>query len=202
MISIIEEHNLLTGYRFVIVEYLLVGLLVGLLGSWYAVAGRPLDAAIWLGIAVNSAVIVLLADAQLRSGVRDFGSLPFRRAAFRREVLASHGGLWRRTTLLIVIYPGRGWLVWVIAGDHVIPWMPDGGHDRQRLRARYTRAGARHLVVRRARPTMARTLARASPHQLTPASPPRFAGQDGVGLAVDDALPLPAVSVTMGPSIM
>ena len=103
MISIIEEHNLLTGYRFVIVEYLLVGLLVGLLGSWYAVVGRPLDAAIWLGVSVNSAVIVLLADAKLRSGARDFGSLPFRRAAFRREVLASHRGLWRRTTLLVLL---------------------------------------------------------------------------------------------------
>ena len=63
MISIIEEHNLLTGYRFVIVEYLLVGLLVGLLAQRYAVVGRPLDAVIWLGISVNSAVIVLLADA-------------------------------------------------------------------------------------------------------------------------------------------
>jgi hypothetical protein len=29
-----------------------------------------------------------------------------------------------------------------------------------------------------------------------------FAGQDGVGLAVDDAFPLPGVSVTIGPSIM
>ena len=103
MIPFIEEHNLLTGYRFVIVEYLLVGLLVGLLGSWYAVVGRPLDAVIWLGISVNSAVIVLLADAQLRSGVRDFGSLPFRRAEFRREVLAGHRGLWRRTTILVLL---------------------------------------------------------------------------------------------------
>jgi hypothetical protein len=33
MIAIFEEHNPLTGYRFVIVEYLLVGLLLGLLGS-------------------------------------------------------------------------------------------------------------------------------------------------------------------------
>jgi hypothetical protein len=103
MIAIIEEHNLLTGYRFVIVEYLLVGLLLGLLGSWYAAVGRPLDAAIWLGITVNCAVIVLLADAQLRSGVRDFGTLPFRNAAFRRDVLTSHRGLWRRTALLVLL---------------------------------------------------------------------------------------------------
>jgi hypothetical protein len=104
VIALIEEHNLLTGYRFVIVEYLAVGLLVGLLGGWYAAAGRPIDAAVWLGIAVNSAVIVLLADAQLRSGARDFGSLPFRRAAFRREALPGHQQLWRRTTLLVLLW--------------------------------------------------------------------------------------------------
>lgn len=103
MIALIEEHNLLTGYRFVIVEYLLVGLLLGLLGGWYAAAGRPVDAGIWLGITINCGIIVLLADAQLRSGARDFGSLPFRRAAFRREVLPRHPALWRHTTVLIVL---------------------------------------------------------------------------------------------------
>src|SRR6476659_7073195 len=103
MIGSIEVHNLLTGYRFVIIEYLLVGVLLGLLGGWYAAVGRALDAAIWLGITVNCAVIALLADAQLRSGVRDFGSLPLRRAAFRREVLPGHPGLWRRTTLLVLL---------------------------------------------------------------------------------------------------
>ena len=103
MIAIIEEHNLLTGYRFVIIEYLLVGLLLGLLGSWYVAVGRMVDAAVWLGITVNCTVIVLLADAQLRSGRGDFGNLPFRRAAFRREVLPRHPGLWRRTTVLIVL---------------------------------------------------------------------------------------------------
>ncbi len=33
MIGIIEEHNLLSGYRFVIVEYVVVGLLLGPLGG-------------------------------------------------------------------------------------------------------------------------------------------------------------------------
>jgi hypothetical protein len=32
--------------------------------------------------------------------------------------------------------------------------------------------------------------------------PRRFAGQDGVGIAVDDAFALPDLSVTMGPSTM
>ena len=103
MIAIIEEHNLLTGYRFVIVEYLLVGLLLGLLGAWYATAGRMGDAAVWLGITVNCVVIVLLADAQVRGGVRDYGSLPFRKAAFRRDILPQHHGLWRRTTVMVVL---------------------------------------------------------------------------------------------------
>lgn len=33
MIGLIEDHNLPTGYRFVIVEYVVVGLLLGL-GTW------------------------------------------------------------------------------------------------------------------------------------------------------------------------
>jgi hypothetical protein len=103
MIRIIEEHNVLTGHRFVIVEYVLVGLVLGMLGVWYAAVGRTLDAATWLGMTVNCAVIALLADAQLRSGASDFGTLPFRRPTFRREVLPSHPGLWRRMTALIVI---------------------------------------------------------------------------------------------------
>jgi sulfite exporter TauE/SafE len=103
MIAIIEEHNLLNGFRFAILEYLLVGLLLGLLGGWYASVGRPLDAAIWLGITVNCAAVAMLADAQLRAGARDFGTLPFRRAAFRREVLPRHPGLWRRTTALVLL---------------------------------------------------------------------------------------------------
>ena len=103
MIAIIEEHNLLTGFRFVIVEYLLVGLALGLLGSWYAAVGRPLDAAIWLGMTVNCAVIVLFADAQLRSGRPDFGTLPFRDRAFRRAVGRERPHLMRRTLTLVLI---------------------------------------------------------------------------------------------------
>lgn len=103
MIAIIEEHNLLTGYRFVIVEYLLVGLLLGVLGASYAVVGRLSDAAIWLGITVNCGVVVLIADAQLRTGCHDFGSLPFRSATFRNAIRSEHPGLWRRTTALVVL---------------------------------------------------------------------------------------------------
>ena len=102
MIRVIEEHNLLTGYRFVIVEYVLVGLLLGLLVAWYAVVGRWLDAAVWLGMTVNCAVIAVLAGAQLRGGVADFGTLPFRSRAFRQEVLPAHPALLRRTTALIL----------------------------------------------------------------------------------------------------
>lgn len=103
MIAIIEEHNLLTGYRFVIVEYLLVGLLLGLLGGWYAIAGRALDATIWLGISANCAVVLMLADAQLRSGRPDFGALPLRKAAFRRAVAEERPHLRRHAVGLVLI---------------------------------------------------------------------------------------------------
>jgi hypothetical protein len=103
VIGIIEEHNLLTGYRFVIVEYVVVGLVLGLLGAWYATVGRPLDSLTWLGMTVNCAVIALLADAQLRGGIADHGNLPFRHAAFRRAILPAHPHIWRRTTLLILV---------------------------------------------------------------------------------------------------
>lgn len=103
MIGLIEEHNLLSGYRFVIIEYVVVGLLLGLLGTWYASVGRQPDAAIWLGMAVNCAVIAVLADAQLRSGVPDFGPLPMRHRAFRERVMPAHPAVWRRTAALVVV---------------------------------------------------------------------------------------------------
>lgn len=103
MIRIIEEHNLLSGYRFVIVEYVLVGLLLGLLGAWYVSVGRLIDAMIWLGMTANCLVIALIADATLRTGAADLGMLPLRHKSFRQAARRDHPGLWRRTTTLILI---------------------------------------------------------------------------------------------------
>jgi hypothetical protein len=101
--GIIEEHNLLSGYRLVVVEYLVVGLALGLLGAWYASVGRAVDAITWLGITANCLVIKLLADAQLRSGRPDLGVLALRHRAVRDAVLPEHPHLWRRTILLILV---------------------------------------------------------------------------------------------------
>lgn len=103
MIGIVEEHNLLSGHRFVILEYAAVALLLGLIGAWYVAAHRALDAAIWLGMSANCAVIALLAGASLRDGIRDFGTLPLRDSEFRRSVAREHPHLWRRTMILIAI---------------------------------------------------------------------------------------------------
>ena len=90
MIGVVEEHNRLTGYRFVIVEYVTVGAVFGLLGGWYVVAGRPLDAFIWLGMRGQlRGGVALLAEAQLRGGAPDIGIRamrdPGRRDRIRRE---------------------------------------------------------------------------------------------------------------------
>ncbi len=103
MIGIIDEHNLLTGYRLVIFEYLLVGLLFGGLGAPYVTADRPLDAAIWLGMSANCAVILILAGASVRGAARDYGTMPLRHKRFRQMVLASHPRLWRRTVILVLL---------------------------------------------------------------------------------------------------
>ena len=103
MIGIIDEHNRLSGYRFVIVEYLLVGLLLGLLGVWYATLERFVDAATWLGMAANCAVIALIADATLRAGAADLGVLPLRHRSFRDAVRRDHPHMWLRTLLLVTI---------------------------------------------------------------------------------------------------
>ena len=103
MIAVVEEHNRLTGYRFVIVEYGMVGAVFGVLGGWYIVAGSALDAIIWLGISANCAVVALLAEAQLRGGAPDIGIRamrdPDRRAQTRRE----HPHLLRHTLALVAV---------------------------------------------------------------------------------------------------
>jgi len=59
MTEIIREHNYLTGYRFVIAEYGVVGAGLGLLVACYLAVGRFPDAFVWLGIVVNCALIAL-----------------------------------------------------------------------------------------------------------------------------------------------
>jgi hypothetical protein len=102
VIGIIREHNVFTGYRFVVWEYGIVSALFGLLALGYLAAGRWIEALGWAGIVVNTLVIVALAAASIRRGDRDFGSLPMRRAAFRRSVGRHRPGLGRRTTALIL----------------------------------------------------------------------------------------------------
>ena len=102
MIGIIREHNLLTGYRFVVVEYGLVSLALGALAIAYALMGRWLDAAIWLGVAANGLVVLALALAAVGRHAHDFGAFPMRRASFRRSVHRHRPRLGRRTTVLIL----------------------------------------------------------------------------------------------------
>jgi hypothetical protein len=103
MTAIVREHNLLTGYRFVIVEYLLVSLALGALGAYYLLAARWIDAAIWLGMVANCLLIAAVAAAALRSGAADYGTLPMRRRALRAEIGREHPHLGRRTTALVTV---------------------------------------------------------------------------------------------------
>ena len=103
MIGIVREHNLLTGYRFVVVEYAAVSLLLSVLAGYYLVVGRWLDAAVWLGIIVNCLAIGALAAHSLRTGATDHGWLPLRHRAFRRRIGADHPHLARRATTLILV---------------------------------------------------------------------------------------------------
>jgi hypothetical protein len=103
MIGIVREHNLLTGYRFVIVEYAVVAVVLGLLGLYYLAVDRLLDAFVWLGIVVNCGVIAVLAIRDLRAGATDLGFLPMRNRTFRETVGREHPGLGRRTLMLILV---------------------------------------------------------------------------------------------------
>ena len=95
MIEVVREHNRLTGYRFVIVEYALVGLVLGLLSAYYLAVGRLLDGLVWLGIVINCGVIPVLAIGDLRAGAADVGLLPLRNKAVRDSVAREHPRLGR-----------------------------------------------------------------------------------------------------------
>lgn len=103
MIGIIREHNLLTGYRFVLVEYLVVSLLFGTLGAYYLAVGRWLDAGIWIGIVANCLLIAGMAARSLWAGEQDFGTLPTRRRDFRHAIARDHPRLAWRTVALVTV---------------------------------------------------------------------------------------------------
>jgi len=103
MIGIIREHNILTGYRFVIAEYAIVAGLFGALVAYYLAVGRFLDALTWLGIVVNCILIAALAVCAVRNGGVDFGTLPLRHREFRDRVGREHPHLLGRTLVLITI---------------------------------------------------------------------------------------------------
>jgi hypothetical protein len=120
MTGIIREHNLLTGYRFVVVEYLAVSLGLGLLAAAELAMARWIDAAIWLGIVANCLVIAALALDALRCGQPDFGTLPMRRSAFRRTVSRDHPHLMAHTLALVAI-TFVPWALVVIVGAAARP---------------------------------------------------------------------------------
>lgn len=103
MIRIVREHNELSGYRFVIVEHVLVGSGLALLGVYYLAVGRLIDAFVWLGIVVNCGLIAVLAIGDLRAGAVDRGLLPLRHRAVREAFARDHPGLQRRTLVLIAV---------------------------------------------------------------------------------------------------
>lgn len=102
MTLIVEEHNLLNGYRFSLVEYGGVATVFGLLVAYYVMAGRLLDAMLWSGLVLNCVAIALAAWLAVRRGCPDYGWFPMRRRAFRDEVARTHPQLGRRTTLLVL----------------------------------------------------------------------------------------------------
>ncbi len=101
MIAIVREHNRLNGYRFSLVEYGAIALGMSVLVAYYMASARWFDAAGWLGIVANFAVIAGHALAAIRSGAVDDGTLPLRRRTFREEVARHSPGIGRRTSLLI-----------------------------------------------------------------------------------------------------
>lgn len=117
MMAIVREHNLLTGYRFVVVEYLLVSLVFGALGAYYLLVARWIDAAVWLGIVANCLVTAALAVAALRNGATDYGSLPMRRREFRAEIGRERPHLARRTTALVFVTFVPFMLVLLVVAD-------------------------------------------------------------------------------------
>jgi hypothetical protein len=140
MTGIVHEHNLLTGYRFVVVEYLAVSLGLGALGAYYVSVADWLDAAVWLGIVVNCLVIAGLSVAALRRGAHDFGSLPMRRRGFRQWVGREHPHLaWRTLALVTVTF-----VPFVLAVLVAAEAGRSGSHDRHPARRDVTLTGSRH----------------------------------------------------------
>ena len=73
VISRVEVHNRLNGYIFVIVEFGLIGVVVGGFGAYYAGHGRLLEGLLALGVTTNAAVILFLSVRSLLRGEKGVG---------------------------------------------------------------------------------------------------------------------------------
>ena len=105
MRSIVREHNLLTGYRFVIVEYVLVSVVLGALGVYFLAVTRWIDAGIWLGIVVNLHARLPPWRSRRSAAARLRTTEAFRcdAASSGARVGRDHPRLVRRTTVLVTI---------------------------------------------------------------------------------------------------
>ena len=103
MRALIATHNRLNGFRFVVLEFGLIVLLVVPFGLYYALHARWLLALIALGIICNCAVVLTCTIRSLISGESDVGlrSL-YTDQETRQRVAQEHPNLFRDTMLLVV----------------------------------------------------------------------------------------------------
>ena len=102
MIGVVEEHNRLTGYRFVIVEYVTVGAVLASSAagtSW--LAARWMHSSGW-GQRQLRGELALLAEAQLRGGAPDIGIRAMRTGP-RDRIRREQPHLLRHTLALVTI---------------------------------------------------------------------------------------------------
>jgi hypothetical protein len=102
MLAILHEHNILNGFRFVLIEFTLVAVVALLVGATELIHGRVVWAFGYLGIAENAGVICATAIGQMsrrelsHSNIETFFGKG--RDAIRRE----HPHLDRHTLAIVV----------------------------------------------------------------------------------------------------
>ncbi len=93
MRALLYEHNILNGFWFVLIEFLLVALVALFVGGAEAVRGNVLWSGAWLGIAVNAAAICATVIGQMRRGERSSSLAETYSGKGREMVAREHPGL-------------------------------------------------------------------------------------------------------------
>ena len=101
MRRILDEHNTLNGFRFVLAEFIVVALAALFIGAATFRNGSILWTVVWIGVAVNAAAVCVTVVGQMRRGKRSNSFAESYSREGREKIRREHPNLGAHTLLIM-----------------------------------------------------------------------------------------------------